>query len=395
MIDDNRWLLPEGIEEVLPAQAARLERLRRGLLDLYHGWGYELVLPPFIDYLESLLTGAGHDLQLQTFTLVDQLSGRLLGIRADMTPQVARIDAHALRREVPTRLCYLGTVLHTRPDGFARSRSPFQVGAELYGHAGIESDVEVLGLMLETLDLTRVRDVHLDLGHVGVFGGLARAAGLDAAAEASLFDMLQRKAKPEIDAFVRGLDCSESLRGMFAALADLNGDASVLEEARARLAGAGDEVARALDELAAVAAHMALHRPDTPLYVDLAELRGYHYHTGVVFAAFVPGHGQEIARGGRYDAIGRVFGRARPATGFSADLKTLMALGEAGPTEEARGGIFAPAEEASALLAEIRRLRAAGERVVCALPGQPGGAFEMGCDRCLVLRDGEWRVEQA
>ncbi len=388
----EHWLLPEGIEEMLPPAAARAERMRRRLLDLYRSWGYELVMPPMIEFLESLLSGAGHELDLQTFKLTDQLSGRLLGVRADMTPQAARIDAHALKREEPTRLCYIGTVLRTRQDGFASSRSPLQVGAELFGHAGLESDLEVIALMLETLAVTGVPEVHLDLGHVGIFRGLAREAGLDAEAERDLFEVLQRKALPEIEVLLGQLELDAARRERLAALARLHGDRRVLDESRARLAGAAPEVAASLAELAAIGEKVAARWPDMPVNYDLAELRGYAYQTGVVFAAFTPGFGQEVARGGRYDQIGEIFGRARPATGFSADLKTLIALG-GNADDEGGGGIFAPAGDDPGLLAAIAELRGAGERVIQALPGQVGGAAEMGCDRRLVQEGDAWVVE--
>lgn len=388
----DRWLLPEGIEEVLPPQAEHLEHLRRRLLDLYRSWGYELVMPPFIEYLESLLTGTGTDLDPQTFKLTDQLTGRLMGVRADMTPQVARIDAHQLKRDVPVRLCYLGTVLRTRPEGFASSRGPLQVGAELFGHAGIESDVEVLCLMLETLAVTGIENVHVDLGHVGIYRGLAREAGLDSEQEAALFDALQRKAKPEIEELLAQCGIVAGHARMLEALVDLNGGTEVLGEARRSLQGAGAGVQDALDYLDGMARVVRHRLPNVPLYFDLAELRGYHYRTGVVFAAFVPGHGQEIARGGRYDNIGRVFGRARSATGFSADLKTLVALGRDGAHGAEIGGIFAPASDDAALHVLVRELRAKGERVIFALPGQAGDAREMGCDRMLVHRGAEWVI---
>ncbi|HKK04352.1 MAG TPA: ATP phosphoribosyltransferase regulatory subunit [Gammaproteobacteria bacterium] len=391
MAKTDRWLLPEGIDEVLPPEAQRLETLRRQLLDFYRGWGYELVIPPFIEFVDSLLTGTGNDLDLQTFKLTDQLSGKLMGVRADITPQVARIDAHQLKRDVPTRLCYIGTVLHTRPDGFAGSRSPLQVGLELYGHSGIDSDVEVLQLMVETLALTGVSPVHIDLGHVGIYRALAREAGLDGAQEAELFDALQRKARPEIEDMQRRGLLGDLPGTMLCDLVELNGGAEVLDQARRRLASAGSEVQAALDDLERLATVLAERRPEITLHYDLAELRGYHYHTGVVFAAFVPGHGQAIAQGGRYDDIGRVFGRARPATGFSTDLKTLVALAP-GSAAPAVGGIFAPCSEDAALRARVAELRAQGERVVCALPGQSGGAEQMGCDRALVERDGRWEV---
>ena len=389
----DHWLLPEGVEELAPDQAWRLELVRRRLLDAYRSWGYALIMPPMIEFLESLLTGTGHDLDLQTFKLTDQLTGRLLGVRADMTPQAARMDAHVLKREEPVRLCYLGTVLRTRPEDFAGSRSPLQVGCELFGHAGIESDLEILGLMLETLALTGVDGVHLDLGHVGIFRALAEAAGLNAEQEDDLFDVLQRKALPEIAALLDTFGTADRWREPLTRLAGLHGDAGVLDEARRVLSGTGDAVVAALDNLSAIAERAQRRWPELPLHFDLAELRGYGYQTGVVFAAFVPGFGQEIARGGRYDQIGEVFGRARPATGFSADLRTLIALSKLSE-EPASGAIFAPAQDDRDLQQTIAQLRATGERVVSALPGQQGGAREMGCDRELVRQGDRWIVKR-
>jgi len=386
----DRWLLPEGIEELLPAEASRLEALRRRLLDLYATWGYAQVMPPFIEYLESLLVGSGSDLDLETFKLTDQLTGRLMGVRADMTQQVARIDAHRLQHEAPTRLCYLGTVLRARPDGPGGSRSPLQVGAELYGHAGIESDAEVVALMIETLEACGIHDVHLDLGHVGIFRGLTAAAGLDELREAELFEMLQRKARAELEAAVA--DMPQDHASWLLALVDLNGGDEVLDVARERLGGASDEVEAALASLAGVAEVLRRERPELVLHFDLAELRGYRYHTGVVFAALVPGHGEAIARGGRYDDVGRFFGRARPATGFSTDLRTLLRLSDGQATAQIESGIFAPADADPALCAAIRELRERGERVVRALPGQVGGAAEMDCDRELVRKDDGWEI---
>jgi ATP phosphoribosyltransferase regulatory subunit len=387
----NRWLLPEGIEEVLPEQARQLEGLRRRLLDLFDSWGYELVMPPLIEYLESLLVGTGNDLDLQTFKLTDQLTGRTMGIRADMTPQVARIDAHHLKRPVPTRLCYFGTVLHTRPDGFAGSRSLLQVGAELYGHAGIESDVEVLRLMVETLREVGIEQPYLDLGHVGIYRGLVAQAGLEREQESELFDALQRKARPEIQSLLEDWQLAADDARMLLALADLNGDQQVLDMAATQLAGASTEVRAALANLEQIAAALQQALPDLNLHFDLAELRGYHYHTGAVFAAYAPGRGQAIAVGGRYDGIGKAFGQARPATGFSTDLRTLVALSEASPPPVT--AIFAPADEDADLQNTIAELRARGERVVRALPGQAGGAAEMGCDRQLVRTAQGWVVK--
>jgi len=390
-MNDERWLLPAGIDEVLPPQAAEMEALRRRLLDLYTAWGYELVIPPFIDYLESLLTGTGRDLDLMTFKLTDQLSGRLLGVRADMTPQVARIDAHQLRRAGPTRLCYLGTVLHTRTDGFAGSRSPLQIGAEIYGHDGPESDVEVLRLLVQTLETAGIASPYLDLGHVGVYRELAREAGLGRADELRLFAALQRKAKSEIAELIADAGIGGTLGDMLLALPDLNGD-DALERAAIALADAGDAVQAALERLRRVADELKRWLPGLPVHFDLAELRGYAYKTGVVFAAFVPGWGLEIARGGRYDDIGRVFGRARPAVGFSTDLKGLIALAETSgaPAGRSDDGVLAPWDADPALRAEIARLRDAGRRVVHELPGQPGDALELGCCERLVCGADGW-----
>lgn len=389
----ERWLLPAGIEETLPEEAARLESLRRELLDLYAGWGYRLVVPPFIEYLESLLTGTGKDLDLQTFKLTDQLSGRLMGVRADMTPQVARIDVRHLRTDDPVRLCYIGTVLHALPDGLSGSRSPIQVGAELYGHAGIESDCEILCLMLETLERAGVRDVHVDLGHVGVFRGLSRQANLDEETEAVIYDALQRKAVSEIAPLLQSL--GEPVGRMIRDLANLNGGDEVLEEAPACLADASAEVQKALDALHSLAGSLRRRFESLPLHFDLAELRGYRYHTGVVFAAFVPGSGREIARGGRYDNIGRDFGHARPATGFSTDLKTLIREGGGRAELAQRAGILAPWSSDAKLRALIRDLRDSGERVVYELPGQSASASSLNCNRRIVKESGNWAVAPA
>jgi ATP phosphoribosyltransferase regulatory subunit len=386
----DRWLLPDGIEEILPQEAARVEAARRQVLDLFQCWGYELVVTPHIEYLDSLLTGAGQDLDLRTFKVVDPNSGRMMGFRADITPQVARIDAHSLHREGPSRLCYAGSVLHAQPRPLAVSRSLIQLGAELYGDASPASDVEVISLMLETLLLADVQDVHMDLGHVGIYRGLARAAGLSGELEQQLFDALQRKAIDEIDLLTAALPAGP--RKMLQSLAELCGDRDVLDLAQACLVDAPDEVHEALDELMAVADTLGRRYPELPLYFDLGELRGYHYHTGVVFAAFVPGVGQSIAQGGRYDSIGADFGRARPATGFSTDLKTLVSLGHL-PEVAQPAGVWATDSHDVYLWQAVQRLRAEGVRVVQALPGQElSAALTAGCDRQLQLLEGRWQV---
>ena len=390
MTSKEHWVLPQGIEEALPEHAARLEILRRDLLGLYATWGYELVIPPFIDHIESLLTGTGHDLDLQTFKLVDQVSGRTLGVRADMTPQVARIDAHQLKRDVPTRLCYMGTVLHERPDSFGGTRSPLQVGAEMYGHAGVESDAEILGLMLNTFSVAGVENVFVDLGNVDIFKGLAKQAKLDQENEARLFEMLQRKAIPEIEELLNELNIDNDVREMLAALAELNGGASILKTAREKLAKADANVHAAIDYLEQTAELIIARFENVGFNFDMAELHGYHYQTGVVFAAFVPGTGEAIARGGRYDDIGQIFGRARAATGFSTDLKLLDNLSTR--QFETANRVFAPAENDVALEEKIKVLRSQGVCVVAQLAGQSGDAKAMQCNQQLKMVDSAWQV---
>ena len=383
------WLLPAGIEEVLPPDASGLEELRRSVIDLFSSWGYEFVMPPFLEYLDSLLHGTGPDLDLRTFKVTDQASGRMLGVRADMTPQVARIDAHRLARgEIPVRLCYAGTVLHAQANRVSGSRAPTQVGAEIYGHAGVESDIEAIGLMLEMLRRAGVERPHVDVGHLGVFRGLARGAELDDAKQAALFAALQRKAEAEIDDLLQGVPAP--WRERIGHLAELNGGPETLDEAAACFEGGPPvpaEVEAALGDLRTISE--GFRRLGEPMHFDLAELRGYRYHGGVGFAAFAPGHGREIARGGRYDGMNTVDGRPRPATGFSADLRTLYQLG--GRRSGPRGGVLAPwPGEADGVDRAVRELRAAGERVIYCLPGQSGGARALECDRKLVRAGDRW-----
>jgi ATP phosphoribosyltransferase regulatory subunit len=392
MQQKDSWLLPDGIEEILPEEAKHLENLRNKLLELFACWGYDLVIPPFIDFLDSLLTGSGHDLDLQTFKLTDQISGKMLGVRADMTPQVARMDAHNLKHEWPTRLCYVGTILHTRGDPLEKTRSPMQIGAELFGHAGKESDVEVIRLMLEMLSITGLQNVHLDLGHVGIYRALSRQAGLTGLQETELFDVLQRKARPELAELMDSFPIDNDLKALFLKLPELNGGKDTITKARAVFTKANDEVKNALADLAAIADKLAARFPSLPISFDLAELRGYHYHTGMVFAAFIPSVGREIARGGRYDNIGEVFGRARPATGFSADLKLLSALSKQTLQIAQRELIFAPYSDDAALNEKIRVLRAQQRAVVQQLPGQTGSAKELACTSILEHDNQNWVV---
>lgn len=396
-MNNDRWILPEGIEELLPQDAYRIEYLRRQLLDLFSSWGYELVIPPFLEYTESLLTGMGSDLDLQTFKLIDQKSGRMMGIRADMTPQVARIDAHQLGREQPTRLCYMGTVLRTHADDLSNKRSLMQIGAELYGHDGVASDIEIIRLMLGMLQRIGLGDIYLDLGHVEIFRGLAKQAELNQQQEALLFDALQRKAAPEINDILDQARIPAKTQAMLSELIWLNGGAEVLEKARRSLKAAHSNVHKAIDNLEFIKTQLAKFNPQIELHFDLAELRGYHYHTGVVFAAYKSGIGQSIAQGGRYDHIGEVFGRARPATGFTADLRTLVEY--SGHAIEITPGIFVPNDAADgdeqSLVEIIDELRAQGNRVIVALPGQSGEAKVMGCDRKLEKQNDKWVVVKA
>lgn len=390
-MDNNRWVLPEGIEELLPDEAQCIEQLRRDVLDLFSTWGYELVIPPFVEYTDSLLTGIGSDLDLQTFKIIDQKSGRMMGIRADMTPQVARIDAHQLGREQPTRLCYMGTVLRTHADDLSAKRSLMQIGAELYGDSSTQSDTEVVRLMLAMLDQIKVPDIYLDLGHVGIFRGLVKQAGLSSDMEALLFDALQRKATPEITEMLAQSSIDKDTRSMITELVWLNGGDQVLSKAREKLKAAGQPVKEAIDKLEDISSQLKRLNPQVELHFDLAELRGYNYHTGVVFAAYTPGVGHSIAQGGRYDHIGEAFGRARPATGFTADMRALM---EYAPKQQSKKGIFAPGEDNESLLKTIAELRSKGERVVMALPGQTMDAKSMGCDRVLENKKGQWVISQ-
>lgn len=384
----RNWLLPEYIEDVLPPAAGAMETARRGLLDLFAAHGYALVAPPLLEYVESLLTGSGRDLDLKTFKLVDQLSGRTLGVRADITPQVARIDAHLLGRKGVNRLCYAGSVLHTLPAPGDRTREPLQVGAEIYGHAGIEADLEVQRLLIEALAGAGVRRPHLDIGHVGVFRALVKRAGIAAEAEADLFRAVQAKDQPGLAALTRRL--APGLRAAFARLPELVGGEPVLKAAaRALPADAG--VRRALAQLRAVAA--GLRGSGADVRFDLGELRGYHYHSGIVFAAYAEGWSNALALGGRYDEVGKAYGRARAATGFSLDLRELLT---ALPPPRARASILAPYRPRDAALQKkVAALRAAGRSVVMDLPGHAASRGELGCAERLVKRDGAWRIAKA
>jgi len=379
-----RWALPDHIEDALPEEAARLEALRRRLLDEFRLHGYQLVMPPLIEYTESLLSGTGEEMGEHTFRMADPLNGRVLGLRADITPQVTRIDAHLLNRRGVARLCYAASVVRTTPRSLLASRQPLQLGAEVYGHAGIEADIEVIRLLARTLDVAGVRASRIDLGHVGLFRALARVGDVSPDLERELFAALQAKDVPSLKSLVAEL--APVARDAFLALPALYGDVRVIAKARVVLP-ANTAVAEALDELAAIATAL----PDLPLSFDLADLRGYDYHSGLVFAAFIGDSPAAVALGGRYNEVGRAFGRARPATGFSVnDLRDLVGAAEEVP---AAGAVLAPAAGGARLAAAVAALRTQGEVVISELPGHEGQWREAGCDRQLVLRGDRWMVE--
>ena len=394
MTSAKRWLLPDGVEEILPAEAYKLESLRRHLLDLYESWGYQLVITPLIEYLDSLLVGSSTDLDLHTFKITDQLSGRMMGIRADITPQAARIDAHCLNREGPVRLCYADNVLHTRPRGIMTSRVPIRIGAELYGHSGVECDIELVCIMRETLRAAEINDVHLVLGHVGIFRTLLLEANLDEDTERSLFEAVQRKEYDRINEVLNSSVIDKELRQMLEQLTHLSGDETILEAAKQVFAAAPVSVTAELDELVAIAEGVKKRLPEAAMFFDLCELRGYDYHTGIVFAAYTPNYGRAVAKGGRYDHIGEVFGRARPASGFDSDLKVLAKLSN--KIFERRAAIVVPNNNDPDLMMLVDTLREQGEIVVnwfgdAELSQQD--CEEQNCDRQIVNKNGDWVVE--
>ena len=386
----RNWLLPEYIEDVLPAEAARLEAMRRTLLDLFKVHGYQFVIPPMLEYMESLTTGVGHDLDLATFKVVDQLTGRLMGVRADMTPQAARIDAHLLNHQGVTRLCYAGSVLRTQPDGLARTREPLQLGAELYGHSGVESDIEIQQLMVKALQNLGITEIHIDFSHVNVFGSLVEASQISPQLEQALFDALKTKDQAQVAALTVGLH--SDVRDALLHLTQLNGDASVLENA-AKVLPKTSSIQAALAELKEVS--LAMDALGVTCSFDLSELRGYHYHSGIVFAAYAKGFKGPLALGGRYDEVGQIFGRARAATGFSVDLRGIVT---ALPPAIMPTAILAPAiksqpQEFQHTLAEkIDALRAEGHIVVQEIFNTSSDPVELNCTRKLMHYASGWHV---
>ena len=380
----RNWLLPEYIEDVLPAEAARIETLRRTLLDLFKVHGYQYVIPPMLEYMESLITGAGHDLDLATFKVVDQLTGRLMGVRADMTPQAARIDAHLLNHQGITRLCYAGSVLRTKPDGLAQTREPLQLGAELYGNADVGSDIEIQCLLIKALQAIGIKQVHIDFSHVNIFGSLIELSHIDAQLEQDLYAALQSKDQSSVKALSQSLD--QVTREALINLTTLNGDSSILAKA-AQILPATPAIQAALASLNQVST--ALNDLGVTVSFDLSELRGYHYHSGIVFAAYAQGYKGSLALGGRYDEVGQAFGRARPATGFSLDLRGVVT---ALPPAKPEMGILAPASDDLTLTVKIGELREQGHVVVQSLTGTESNYEELNCDRKLVHYNSGWHV---
>jgi ATP phosphoribosyltransferase regulatory subunit len=383
-----RWVLPDHIEDVLPEEALAQETLRRRLLDMFALYGYQLVVPPLLEFADSLLPELGQDLEAKTFRLSDPLSSRALGVRADITPQVARMDAHLLNRKGVARLCYCAGALHTLPASLTATREPLLLGAELYGHAGLEADIEIVRLLAKSLIVANVKASHIDLGHVGIFKALCDEADLGTEFRETLFGFLQSRDIPGLEHILTSCpEIAPAIRKAFMALPELYGDASVLAQARLVLPSSAP-ILSALDDLERLAASL----PDLPLSIDLADLRGYHYHTGVVFAAYAQGFSTALALGGRYDNIGAPYGRARPATGFSMDLKEIVR--RLAPLPPPPSAILAPCETDFALQDQVARLRLSGQSVVHALPGHDEASWiEAGCDRRLVLCDGQWVIE--
>jgi ATP phosphoribosyltransferase regulatory subunit len=382
----SAWVLPDHIADVLPSEARHIEEIRRDLLDMARCYGYELVMPPLLEHLESLLSGAGKVLDLQTFKLVDQLSGRTLGLRADSTPQVARIDAHLLNRRGVARLCYCGPVLHTRPAGPQASREPLQFGAEIYGHAGLEADLEILTLALHALRAVNVGRLTVDLADARIVSALLKASGLSSAAQEQVHAALAGKDATELRAITS--TCKPDIAAAIQSLVERYGDASVLDQAAAQLP-ALPELQQAVTELKWLARHIASAFDDVTVSFDLADLRGHGYYTGMRFSVYAPEAHDALARGGRYDEVGLVFGRKRPAVGFSLDVKELATAAKLRPL---RAAIRAPWAEDAQLRTAIAALRQQGETVVCVLPGHESEVDEFQCDRELQQQGGQWLV---
>lgn len=379
----NRWLLPEGVQEVLPSEARSIESLRRRVLDLFHSRGYELVMPPLVEYTDSLLIGLGQDMDLHSFKMADQLSGKMLAVRPDITPQVARIDAHSLAREGVTRYCYAGSVLHTRPLAGANSRSPLQVGAELYGEASVEADIEIIALMIETVRTVSAETVCLDLGHVGIYRALMGAADISQADEAAIFEALQRKSESDLMAALQVADVAEQWQQALLDLLNITGDEDALNALADAFAELPVSVEPIIKQCRQVATAVRQRFENVDIFVDFTELRGYHYHTGLVFAAYIDGYGHAIANGGRYDDIGEVFGRPRPATGFSSSIDRLSRKLSAGQEQ----CVYVAKADAEAASEKVCELRQQGLPVII---GFSEGSAPENCTHVLAQENNTW-----
>ena len=389
---DKKWLLPENIDDVLPIEAKKLEVMRRRIIDLFDSWGYDLVAPPLVEFLESLVAPNEDELLLQTFKLTDQLSGKTLGVRADMTPQIARIDAHALSSNKINRLCYCDTILKTKPESVGASRAPIQFGAEVYGHDGNESTIEIIQLMLKTLELAGAEKNLLSLGHVGVYLELVKAAKLSTAQSAELISLLHAKAKHEIYIYLKEAQIPKQQIEWFTDLSGFYGDLSVLKEACDRYSAISDKTTSLLNELQVVTDKVAQYADE--VIFDLSELPCYHYEAGIIFSAFVVDTKKEVARGGCYDGVGKPFGSARPAVGFSGDMKLLLDIDQSSTpnTQQSRQSIFAPRTDDAELQTMIEAARANGDRVVVQLGDEQAQAC--GCDARFVKTAKQWKVEK-
>lgn len=395
MTSADRWLLPDGVEEILPEQARKIESLRRELLNLYSSWGYKFVIPPLVEFTDSLLTGLGRDLDLLTFKITDQLSGRTLGIRADITPQTARMDAHSLKLQGVNRLCYAGHVLYTKPKAPLATRSPIVSGVELYGEEGLGADIEVVSLLLESLRVSGLRQAAFEIGHVGIYRAIVAEAKLSESQQDELFDLLQRKAFAETRTWVAANISDKNLGKIICCLPKLDGDYLALASAREKLNTAPKAVLDAIEELEVLAKEITQRFPGAQIYFGLSELHSFDYHTGLVFAAFAPNFGRALAVGGRYDHVGNVFGRSRPATGFHIDVTALNQLLANEATDQnnvAKPGIYAPYSEDSQQWFAIQSLRKEGETVINGFDGEKFFRKELNCDRRLDSIKGEYKV---
>jgi ATP phosphoribosyltransferase regulatory subunit len=387
----DHWLLPVGVEETLPTEAARIERLRRKVLDLLNSWGYELVMPPLMEFLDSLLTGVGHGLEIETFKLTDQISGRMMGVRADMTPQVARIDAHYLRSNGPRRLCYFGPVLRTRPDCLGCSRVPLQLGAELFGVKSSQADIEIVELLMETLSSIGLENLHVDLGHMGIFQGLSRTENLDAQAQEKLSTAIGSRSRDDVAHLCESLGLSLRATELFVLMTAASGEVDTLSSVSEKFSCASEEVTESFENLSQISTSLKKRLPATRLYYDLAALKGQSYHNGLVFSVYMPGSGRAIASGGRYDDIGKAFGRARAATGFSLDLRAISSYVKQSDMDTVQS-IYASFKDDPGLFEAVRQLRQQGRRVIFCYDNEQLDKNNENSLQ-LILKDGKWIVE--